>query len=127
FLDDTLWNGKLTDLLSSREKFLNATLATVLYKVPVPPGATATTFVPATLPMDQRSGLLTNAGFLTTRSRSSGIDLVTRGLGINGMLLARVVPAPSADPAATNAELAAARLLDSQTVQQQVAYRAARP
>jgi len=127
FLDDTLWNGKLTDLLSSRETFLNATLATVLYKVPVPPGATATTFVAATLPMDQRSGLLTNAGFLTTRSRSSGIDLVTRGLGINGMLLARVVPAPSADPAATNAELAAARLLDSQTVQQQVAYRAARP
>ena len=70
FLDNALWNGNLTDLLLSRTAFLNTSLAANIYEVPVPAGATATSFVQTTLPADQRSGLLTNAAFLTARARS---------------------------------------------------------
>ena len=88
FLDNALWNGILTDLLLSRTAFLNSTLATNVYGVPVPGGATATSFVQTTLPADQRSGLLTNAGFLTTRSRPDGSALAApRGMFIASVLL----------------------------------------
>jgi hypothetical protein len=88
FLDNALWNGVLTDLLLSRTAFLNATLAANVYGVPVPGGATATSFVQTTLPADQRSGLLTNAGFLTTRSGPDPSALaVPRGMFIASALL----------------------------------------
>src|SRR4029077_5955590 len=66
FLNNTLWNGPLTGLLTSTPTFLNSNLATTLYKVPVPAGATATNFVQTTLPATQRSGIVTNAGFITS-------------------------------------------------------------
>src|SRR5205085_9870569 len=83
FLDATLWDGALTDLLTSRTTFLNSTLATTIYKVPVPSGATATDFVPTTLPTDQRSGILTNAAFITVSARSNGTSVVSRGKWID--------------------------------------------
>ena len=76
FLDEALWNGNLTDLLLSRTTFLNTNLATNIYMVPVPPGATATSFVQTTLPADRRAGLLTNAAWLTSRGRSDGRGVV---------------------------------------------------
>ena len=60
------------DLLLSRTAFLNTTLAANVYGVAVPAGATTTTFVRTTLPADQRSGLLTNAGFLTVHAAPTG-------------------------------------------------------
>ena len=56
FVDLVLWSGDLTDLLTSRATYLNTTLACI-YGVPAPPGATATTFVRAMLPVAERSGL----------------------------------------------------------------------
>jgi hypothetical protein len=80
FVKNIMFNGQLTDLFLSRTTFLNPLLATEVYKVPVPTGATSTNYVQATLPSDQRAGLLTNAAFLTARSRSNGLGLlVPRG------------------------------------------------
>ena len=67
FLDNALWNGNLTDLLLSRTAFLNSTLAADDLHGSPPARRDATSFVQTTLPADQRSGLLTNAGFLTSR------------------------------------------------------------
>ena len=41
FLDNALWNGNLTDLLLSRTTFLSTGLASNIYLVPVPAGATS--------------------------------------------------------------------------------------
>src|SRR5581483_12321200 len=87
FLDNALWNGNLVDLLTSRTTFLNSNLASVLYKVPPPAGASATNFVQTTLPADQRSGMLTNAGFITSRARSNRGSVVARGLVIQETML----------------------------------------
>jgi mono/diheme cytochrome c family protein len=122
FLDNALWNGSLTDLLLSRTTFLSPDLADGIYQVPVPSGATATNFVPATLPSGQRSGLLTNAAFLTTRARADGHGLVVpRGLLVDTVLLCMPSPGPDmpgpADPTAKPFAL--------QTSGEQVAARAA--
>ena len=97
FLDNALWNGNLTDLLLSRTAFLNSNLATTIYTVPAPAGATATTFVATTLPADQRAGLLTNAAFLTSRApRPAATCVVPRGLLVAAALLC--MPHPGPDP-----------------------------
>jgi len=122
FLDNTLWNGKLVDLLTSRTTFLNSNLASVLYNVPVPTGATATNFVQTTLPADQRAGMLTNAAFLTSRARSNRGSVVARGLVIQETMLCMVTPGP---PDSIKGLVATAMgNLDTQTVHEQVAARA---
>jgi hypothetical protein len=93
FLDHALWNGNLTDLLLSRTAFLNAGLATSIYMVPVPPGATQTNFVQTMLPAE-RSGLLTNAAFAISRSHPDGRGLVVpRGKFVAAALLCMPTPA----------------------------------
>ena len=94
FLDHTLWRGTLAELVTSRTAFLNSNLAAIVYNVPVPPGATARTFVQTTLPAAQRSGILTNAGFLTTRARTTGVSLPARAGAVNTLMLCRQIPAP---------------------------------
>ena len=95
FLDHTLWHGTLADLVTSRTAFLNNNLATMIYDVPVPPGSTAVNFVSrSTLPAEQRSGMLTNAGFLTTRARATGVSLIARGLALHTLMLCRDFPPP---------------------------------
>jgi len=126
FVDSVLWSGALTDLLTSRVTYLNTTLAGI-YGVPVPPGATATTFVRAMLPVAERSGLLTNAGFLTRAARATGVSLMTRAFLVNMTMVGRGIPPPSAVIGVGQQEGDAYRLLDMQTAQEQVAYRAARP
>jgi hypothetical protein len=124
FLDNTLWNGNLTDLLLSRTAFLNSTLASSLYAVAVPADANATTFIQTTLPADQRSGLLTNAGFLTSRARPDGRNLVVpRGKLVSSVLLCLSVPSPPADVHAFPPPDPSVQ----QTSQEQVAARAAVP
>ncbi len=88
FMKNILFTGQLTDLFLSRTTFLNPRLATEIYKVPVPAGATATNYVQATLPTDQRAGILTNAAFIAARGRSNGLGLVVpRGRMVTAAIL----------------------------------------
>jgi hypothetical protein len=127
FLDNVLWgaNSKLNDLLTSRTTFVNTRLASEVYKIPPPNGAAEATFVQATLPSD-RSGILTNAGFLTARSRTNGQDLVSRGKSVKAAFLC-LISSPPTDMATQMAVAAASATLDQQTGQQQAATRAAAP
>ncbi len=120
FLDDALWSGNLTDLLLSRRAFLNTNLATMIYMVAPPPGATPTNFVQTTLPADKRSGLLTNAALLTSRPHVQADNLVVpRGLLVSTVLLCMPHPGPDMPGSAG---------FDRQTTaRQQVAMRAAVP
>ncbi len=95
FLDEVLWRGdNLRDLLTSTTSFVNADLATVVYGIPAPAGATATDFVRVELPGDQRAGLLSRAAFITARARPDLGDLVARGLVIGATAACDTVPPP---------------------------------
>ena len=125
FLADLMWNGKVMDLITSRKAFLNSNLASMIYKVPVPAGATPTNFAETTLPEDERTGLLTNAGFLTRMARATGVGVVPRGLAVKGLFLCLETPPP---PESINMEggpvKTQAAMLDTMTAQEQVAARA---
>ena len=125
FLDDVMWNGKVTDLLTSRRAFLNSNLASMIYRVPVPPGATPTSFVQTILPDSERSGMLTNAAFITTRARADGVAVVPRGLGVKALFTCVETPPPPDD--LPTVIIDPIRGLDVQTAQEQVAFRAAQP
>jgi hypothetical protein len=96
FLQSTLWNGKLTDILLSKKTTLNASLAKIygVTQFP-PPGVTpdADGFAPTDLPAT-RMGLLTQPGFLATRSRPDKTSVVGRGLLIKNALLCSETPPP---------------------------------
>ena len=111
-------------MLTSRTTYLNSTLARI-YGVPAPTGATATTFVRATLPAAERSGLLTNAGFLTRAARSTGTSVMWRALMVDQVMVGREIPPPS--DAVGQQELEAYMMLDLLTAQEQVAFRASKP
>lgn len=125
FLGDVMWNGKVTDLLTSRKAFLNSNLASMIYGVPVPAGATATHFTETMLPIDERAGMLTDAGFLTRLARATGVGIVPRGLAVKALFTCVETPPPlesvvqPGSPSVGN--------LDVQTAQEQVASRAALP
>ncbi len=125
FLDDVMWNGKVTDLLTSRRAFLNSNLASMIYRVPVPPGATPTNFVQTSLPVSERSGMLTNAGFITTRARADGVAVVPRGLGVKGLFTCVETPPPPDDLPTVIIDPIPG--YDMQTAQEQVAFRAGYP
>jgi len=126
FLDNALWQGQLTDVINGRTAFLNAGLAQNIYNVPVPNGATTTNFVQTMLPSDQRAGILTNAAFVTSRGRSDGKYLVVpRGKAIASTILC--LP-PQPPPDGISSQVAAAKAaFESETSQQQVAFRAMQP
>jgi hypothetical protein len=124
FVNDVMWNGKVMDLITSRKAFLNSNLATMVYNVPMPAGATPTNFVETTLPADQRSGLLTNAGFLTRMARATGVGIVPRGLAVKALFLCFETPPPPqvlTDPG--GAVAVQKGMLDSMTAQEQVQSR----
>jgi hypothetical protein len=125
FLGDVMWNGKVTDLLTSRKAFLNSNLASMIYGVPVPAGATATQFTETMLPADERAGMLTDAGFLTRLARATGVGIVPRGLGVKALFTCVETPPPS-DSLVEPGVLPVGNL-DVQTAQEQVALRAAAP
>lgn len=98
FLRASLWGGKLNDLLVSRKAYVNATLAPLYGVAQFPPaGATldADQFAVVELPAN-RTGLLTQAGFLANRSRPDGTSVVGRGLLIKNALLCTQTPEPTA-------------------------------
>src|SRR6185436_15475128 len=89
FLDRVLWGGAVSELLTSRKSFINADLAKIYGITSFPPsGATLDMdmFATVDLPAD-RAGLLTQAGFLTSKARPDKDSVVARGLLINGTLL----------------------------------------
>jgi hypothetical protein len=88
FIKDALWAGPLTQLLTSRRTYVNDRLAP-LYGITFPPaGATldADGFALVELP-ENRAGLLTLSGFLTSKSRPEHASVVARGLAVNAALL----------------------------------------
>jgi hypothetical protein len=129
FFDNVLWNQSLTDILLSRTAFLNTSMARDIYGVPIPPGATDTSFVQTTLPADRRAGLLTNAAFLTSRGRSDGRALVVpRGRSVAAAILCMIPdPAPDSINQPGGAVDRARANFDQQTAQEQAAARAAEP
>lgn len=96
FLQNSLWGGPLSELLVSRKGYVNATLAPIYGIAPFPPpGATldADQFARVDIPAN-RTGLLTQAGFLANRSRPNNTSVVGRGLLIKGALLCTETPPP---------------------------------
>ena len=93
FINNVLWNGgQVSDLATSRKSFINKQLAP-LYGVATPTvGLDADGFGPVDLP-ENRSGILTNAGFLTSRSRPDQQSVVGRGLSVNDAILCQQNPA----------------------------------
>jgi len=124
FLAEALWRGDLSGLLVSRTAFLNSRLATSIYDVPVPSGATDAAFVKTTLPSDRRAGLLTNAGFLTVNASSDGgTRVAARGRQAAAALLCAVAsPVPFPGPVSEE-EATQSQQLDATTAQQQVTAR----
>jgi hypothetical protein len=128
FLDNALWSGDLTDILLSRTTFLNTALASTIYNVPAPAGATATNFAKVTLPSDQRAGILTNAAFITRAARSDEGSVVARGKAIAGTIFCTPPPPPPDAITGPGGALDQAKaMFATQTVQEQVAYRKAIP
>ncbi|MFO7180454.1 MAG: DUF1592 domain-containing protein [Pseudomonadota bacterium] len=96
FLQKVLWSGTVSDLLLSRQTYVNASLASVYGITGFPgPGVTldADGFGLVELPPN-RTGLLTQAGFLTTRSRPDGTSVVGRGLLVKKAFLCTETPQP---------------------------------
>jgi hypothetical protein len=97
FLQHALWGGgKLSELLLSRKAFVNAGLAQLYGISPFPAAGTvldADQFGAVDLPAN-RSGLVTQVAFLTTRSRPDSTSVVGRGLLIKKAFLCTDTPAP---------------------------------
>jgi hypothetical protein len=120
FLQNTLWNGSINDLLTSRSTFVNADLATTVYNMAVPTGATTTNFVAAQAP-DTRAGILTLPAFITSRARTDVGSVVARGLVVDETIMCQDIPGP---PDNLSAQIAAARaMLPMETDKQAAEYR----
>jgi Protein of unknown function (DUF1592)/Protein of unknown function (DUF1588)/Protein of unknown function (DUF1595)/Protein of unknown function (DUF1585) len=93
FINNVLWNGgTVSELATSRRSFINARLAP-LYGIPAPTvGLDADGFGVVDLP-ENRAGILTNLGFLTSRSRPDQQSVVGRGLAVNDAILCQENPA----------------------------------
>ena len=125
FLGDAMWNGKVMDLITSNKAFLNTNLATMVYMVPPDLTATATNFVSTTLDPTTRAGMLTDAGFITPRARSTGVGIVPRGLGVKAAFLCLETQGPPPPTSAAGMVIQQQLgMIANQTAQQQVAFRA---
>jgi hypothetical protein len=93
FINNVLWNGVVTDLITSRNTFVNEPLAG-LYGVAYPPaGSTPDADGFALTQLDEnRAGLLSNAGFLSARARPDIASVVGRGILMNATILCAEVP-----------------------------------
>ncbi len=110
FLQNTLWSGKLTDLLLAKKSVVNASLAQIYGIAQFPPSGVmldADGFGLVELPAT-RMGLLTQAGFLATRSRPDKTSVVGRGLLIKNALLCSETPSPPESIADKIAEISMA-------------------
>jgi hypothetical protein len=100
FVDNVLWHGKVTDLLTSRQTFIDQNLAT-LYGVTFPGGSGFQSF---TFPANGRAGLLTQASVLSIAANPDNTSVVHRGLFVHGKLMCLgVAPPPASLQAQINA------------------------
>lgn len=123
FLQETLWEAPLNDLLLSRVGFANETLAPLYGLSQFPPPGTplnVSQFARIELP-SERVGLLTQPGVLASRSRPDGPSVVARGLFVNRAFVCAVPPPPPGGTAA------APVLPPDATPRQQAEARAAEP
>ncbi len=97
FLSHVLWEGSLGDLITTRRGWVNNMLANDVYGIDAPTDD-QNTFTEVELP-EGRSGLLTLAAFLTSKSRPNGTSVVGRGLALNAALVCSQNPPPPTDPA----------------------------
>jgi hypothetical protein len=92
FINSVLWSGgKVPELVTSRKSYVNAQLAP-FYGVAAPTTLDADGFGLVDLP-ENRAGLLTSLGFLTSRSRPDSQSVVGRGLSVNESILCQQNPA----------------------------------
>jgi hypothetical protein len=121
FLQDTLWNGPLTGLITSRRAYVNSLVAPI-YGLSAA-GRTTDTFEAVELD-ENRAGLLTLAAFLIAKSRPDNASVVGRGLVVNGTLLCQENPEfPEGDMTVA----AAIEATSSLSQKEQADYRAKTP
>jgi len=124
FMARTLWDGALSELLTSQNAYVNDQIAMPIYGVTAPTRVDADGFGLVELPAD-RAGLLTSSPFLTSRSRPDGASVVGRGLTINATLMCQVNPPfPEGDGGFTPEDITNTVGL---TEREQAEYRAERP
>jgi hypothetical protein len=106
YLDGMLWSptATLEDLFTSRTSWVNEPLA-ALYGIPYP-GQSGDGFVEATLPADQRAGLLTQASLMTMLADVDETSVVRRGLFVFKNLLCQNVGMPPENAAEVASEIA---------------------
>jgi hypothetical protein len=96
FFKNTLWQGTLGDLVTSRRTWINNQVAPI-YGVTVP-SDDVNVFSEVMLPAD-RAGLLTLTPFLAAKSRPTRTSVVGRGLAVNAALICAENPLfPEDDP-----------------------------
>lgn len=87
-------NGDYRDLFTSNEAFINRSLASV-YNVPYPSKAAWTTY---TFPSDsERSGIITDIGFLSLHSHPGTSSPTRRGIKVLEIFMCMATPQPPAD------------------------------
>lgn len=125
FIKNVLWNGGLVnDLVTSRKSFIDARLAP-LYGVPAPTvGLDADGFGAVDL-LENRAGVLTSLGFLTSRSRPDQPSVVGRGLSIADSILCQPIPAFPEQLAAQIATVS--EMLSASTEREKAQYRGSTP
>lgn len=119
FLQNVLWNGPMSALLTSRQAYVNSVNAPI-YGLDTA-GRTTDKFEPVALD-DSRAGLLTLAAFLMSKSRPDNASVVGRGLVVNKTLLCQVNPEFPADNTTVADAIAATANLSQK---EQADYRAA--
>lgn len=102
FVHEVLWKrgGSLTELLTSRESFANASLAPI-YGV----AAKGTSLTAVTLPERERAGILTQASLLAAGASADESSVVKRGVFIARQLLCLTTPSPTPADLAQGEEL----------------------
>jgi hypothetical protein len=97
FLEDTLWSGPLTGLLTRQTSFVNPALAAI-YGLATPGADADPEAFPRTQLPEQRAGLLTLPGVLSLGSESDAAAVAERGSFVSTKLLCFDSPAGSIDP-----------------------------
>jgi hypothetical protein len=112
FLDNVLWHGKVADILSSRQTYIDPTLA-ALYNVSYP-GPMGGGFVPHTFGTTERAGLLTQGSTLAIAANPDNTSVVHRGLFVHGKLMCLGVTPPPSNLAAQINALSTANITEKQ-------------
>jgi hypothetical protein len=92
FIENSLWAGKVGDLLTTQTTYVDANLAK-LYGIPYT-GPMGGGFLPAMFSNGQRTGILTEGSLMSIRSRTNNTSVVSRGLFVNSSVLCNQTPPP---------------------------------